>query len=67
MMDPATKSLFAEIKRLVPGIPDHCKRVELILSMNEPPQVRCDFIVKGSEASDIEEHHKRYTLSEIEP
>jgi len=67
MISPATRSLFATLKQLIPGIPEHCKRVELILSMNAPPEVRCDFIIKDSETKDVEEHHKRYTLSEIEP
>jgi hypothetical protein len=67
MIEPATKSLFTMLREAIPAIPDNCTRVELILSMNEAPQLRCDFIVKGPEAKEIEEHHKRYSLFEIMP
>ena len=67
MTKPATKSLLATLRQLIPQIPEHCTRVELILSMNAAPELRCDFIVKDSGAKEIEEHHKRYSLSEIEP
>lgn len=67
MINPATRSLFAVLKNLIPGVPEHCTRFQLLLSMDAPPQVQCDFIIKDAEANSIEEDHKRYSLSEIEP
>jgi hypothetical protein len=66
MSKQATRSLFEALYRLIPAMPENCTRVELILSMNAPPELRCDFIIKGSVSGEVEEDHKRYTLSEIE-
>jgi hypothetical protein len=50
---------------MIPAIPDHCTRLELIIENKASPIVKCDFYVK--ESKDHETQYARFELKEITP
>lgn len=59
------RKLFRLLKEMIPSIPDHCTRLELIIENKASPIVKCDFYVK--ESKDAETQHARFELKEITP
>lgn len=45
-MQQVTKNLFENIQAMLPGLPERITRIELVLTMDMPPLVRCEFLVK---------------------
>jgi len=61
-----TQELTAQLRSILPGLPDNITKLEVILELGQPPKVNCQYIIKNM-GNDVKESRAYFVGGEMPP